>query len=384
MGTFVVVLLLPWAVALPLTPLVMRWATAMGWLDQPLGRKAHAAPVAMLGGVALFASVALGLALAAPFSPPVRAAAWGSGSLAVLGGGAAAMVALGLWDDLRDMRPLVKLGWQLIIAAGTWALGFRVGMVELPFGLMIDSQEVVSLLVTVVWITVVTNAFNLMDGMDGLTAGIGIVAALTVFLLANVYGATVPVIGSLALAGASAGFLRFNLPPARIFLGDAGALGIGYAIAVLSLASYQKSPTAVVLIVPLLILGLPLVDIFGAFARRLTDHVREHGLHDLHPMRVVHALFTGDRGHIHHLLLRSGWSVPRVLVTLYAISGGLAVLGMWTRQASAGVRWGLFVSLLALGYSAVRMLERRVRRLEREAASQPEVAAAATRPRAAG
>ncbi len=383
MGTFVVVLLLPWAVALPLTPLVIRWATAKGWLDQPVGRKVHSAPVAYLGGVALFAAVALGLALAAPFSPPVRAAAWGSGSLAVLGAGAAAMVAIGLWDDLRDMRPLVKLFWQLGIAVLTWAFGFRVGLVELPFGLMIDSQEVVSLLVTVVWITVVTNAFNLMDGVDGLTAGIGIVAALTVFLLANGNGATVPVIGSLALAGASAGFLRFNLPPARIFLGDAGALAIGYAIAVLSLASYQKSPTAVVLIVPLLILGLPLIDIFGAFARRLTAHVRERSLKDLRPVSVVHAVFTADRGHIHHLLLRSGWSVPQVLITLYAISGGLAVLGMWTREASAGVRWGLFASLLAIGYSAVRLLERRVRRLEREAESEPEASVDAARPRAA-
>ncbi len=362
-------LLLPWAVTWPLTPAVIRVATARGWLDRPWGRKEHAAPVAMLGGVALFAGLALGLALAAPFSLPVREAAWGSGSLAGLGAGVAAMVVLGLWDDMRDMRPLVKLSWQIAIATATWLAGFKMGLVELPLGLMIDSVPVVSLLLTVGWIVLVTNAFNLMDGIDGLTAGIGIISALTIYLLAAGNAASVPVIGSLALAGAAAGFLRFNLPPARIFLGDAGALAIGYSVAVLSLAAYQKSPTAVALIVPLLILALPLIDTLWVFSRRLTDHVRTHRVRELHLWRVVEAVSTADRGHIHHLLLRSGWSVPRTLVTLYAISVGLAALGIWTRTASAGVRWGFFLGLLALGYAGVRQLERRVQRRERDEAA---------------
>src|SRR5262249_61455057 len=115
---------------------------------------------------------------------------------------------------------------------------------------------------------ILANAFNLIDVMDGLASGVALATSLTIFLLANQYGATVPVIGTLALSGALAGFLRFNLPPARIFLGDAGALSIGYLIAVLALASYQEAPAAVPLIVHLLVLGLPLLDTIFAIVRR--------------------------------------------------------------------------------------------------------------------
>jgi UDP-GlcNAc:undecaprenyl-phosphate GlcNAc-1-phosphate transferase len=365
---YAVILILPWLVALVLTPLVIRWASAHGWLDHPRGRKNHSHPVPMLGGVAVFAAVTLGLLLAAPFSVPIRVGLFGSGSLLALAGGVAAILALGVYDDRKDLRASLKLAMQIAIAVLTWFLGFRVGAVELPFGWVISASPVPSFLVTVSWIVIVTNAFNLIDGLDGLAAGVGIVATLAIFVLAAGNEATVPIIGSLALAGALAGFLRYNIPPARIFLGDAGAMGIGYTTAVLSLASYQKAPTAVVLIVPLLALGLPLLDTIVAVVRRTGDHLRDQGRNGFHPIRVGRAVLQADRGHIHHLLLRLGWSVRQVLFLLYAISAGLGVLAVWTRGASADLRWSLWLSLLLVGVVALRLIERSVNRKEREQA----------------
>jgi UDP-GlcNAc:undecaprenyl-phosphate GlcNAc-1-phosphate transferase len=347
---------------------VVRWATARGWLDHPGGRKNHPEPVPVLGGVAVFGAVMLGLLLAAPFSMPIRAGFFGSGSLLALAGGVAAILALGVYDDRKDLRASLKLAMQITVATLTWFLGFRVGAVELPFGWVISASPVPSFLVTVSWIVIVTNAFNLIDGLDGLAAGVGIVATLAIFVLAVGNEATIPVVGALALAGALAGFLRYNIPPARIFLGDAGAMGIGYTTAVLSLASYQKAPTAVVLIVPLLALGLPLLDTIVSVVRRTGEHLRDQGHNGFHPIRVGRAVLQADRGHIHHLLLRLGWSVRRVLFLLYAISAGLGVLAVWTRSASADLRWSLWLSLLLTGVVALRLVERSVNRKEREGA----------------
>ena len=174
MAMYAVILILPWLVALVLTPLVIRWASVHGWLDHPRGRKNHSHPVPMLGGVAVFAAVTLGLLLAAPFSVPIRVGLFGSGSLLALAGGVAAILALGLYDDRKDLRASLKLAAQIAIAVLTWLLGFRVGAVELPFGWVISASPVPSFLVTVSWIVIVTNAFNLIDGLDGLAAGVGI------------------------------------------------------------------------------------------------------------------------------------------------------------------------------------------------------------------
>jgi len=363
-STYVALLVLPWLLALGLTPPIARWSRAHGWLDHPRGRKNHTQPVPVLGGVAVFGTMMLGLLLVALFSPSIRAGLYGSGSLLGLAAGLAAILALGVYDDRKDMPASLKLVAQLVIASGTWFLGFRCGAVELPFGWMVSASAIPSFIVTVCWIVVVTNAFNLIDGLDGLAAGVGILATLTIFLLAAGNEATVPIVGTLALAGALSGFLRYNIPPARIFLGDSGAMGIGYTTAVLSLASYQKGPTAVVLIVPLLALGLPLLDTIVAIVRRAGEHLHEEGRRGFHPMRVTRAVFRADHGHIHHLLVRLGWSARRVLFSLYVVSAGLGLLGLWTREASSDLRWVVWLSLLLSGLFALRLLERAVARRE--------------------
>lgn len=360
--SFAIPLLIPWALAALLTPLTMRWARANRFVDEPTARKRHDAPVPLLGGLAVFVAAGVGLVIAAVWCEPIRAGAWGRGSLGALGLGVVAILGLGVWDDLRDLQPLQKAGGQLVIAVITWALGFQVGKVELPLGWVVASSPVLSFLITVAWIVIVTNAFNLIDGVDGLSAGVGIIAALTLVILAADNAATVPVIGALALAGALAAFLRFNLPPARIFLGDAGAMGIGYTLAVLSVASSQKSPTAVVLIVPLLALGLPLLDTTLSIVRRVVSRAESRGWEVLQPIELLRAVTAADRGHIHYLLLRSGWSLRTVLFALYAFSIGLSALALVTREADSTLRWSLWALLLLFGLLTLRLLERRAAR----------------------
>jgi len=384
MAIFAAILVVPWVMALVLTPATIRFARRHGLLDLPNARKTHKEPVAMLGGVAVFASVVIGIGALLPFVPQLRELALGEGSLGALALGCALMVALGLWDDLYDMSALHKAAWQVGIAALTFAMGFKVGPIELPFGFMLVDSPPVSFAVTIAWIVVVANAFNLIDGMDGLASGVSLVTALTVFLLANQNGATVPVVAALALSGALAGFLRFNLPPARIFLGDAGALSIGYLTAVLALASYQKAPAAVALIVPLLVLGLPLLDTSLAVIRRGLSHLSAHGARGLTVRELFAAVTTADRGHLHDLLLRNGLSVRESLVVLYALCIALASLGLETRAMSTELRFGLVGALLVSGYAALRALERRAARREARAAlaasgQQPELASSSHR-----
>jgi UDP-GlcNAc:undecaprenyl-phosphate GlcNAc-1-phosphate transferase len=366
MSTFAALLIVPWLLTLLLMPGVIRWATRHGYLDHPSERKQHTQPVPVLGGVALFTAIALALLLLAPWVPEIRERAFGPRSLTALGAGVAAILALGLYDDLRDLAPTRKLAFQILIAIGTWAVGFSTAETPL-LGDMAGwswTGPIISFTVTIGWIVVVTNAFNLIDGMDGLAAGISVLALLTIFLLANGNGATVPVIGALVLSGALAAFLRFNLPPARIFLGDAGSMGIGYATAVLALASYQKAPTGVALIVPLVVVGLPMLDTGLAILRRGWAHLRRPETTTFHPLAIARAVFAADRGHVHHVFLRLGWSVGRVLTLLYGVSAALAAVGLATRGLPTAASWVLWMVLLAAAFIGLRALERRVERIE--------------------
>lgn len=359
-----ITLLVSWVLTLLLTPAAIRLAPRLGWMDQPSERKQHTAPVPLAGGLAVLAAACLSIAGMAVWSPAVRASLWGLGSLSVLGVLMFGVVLLGFLDDLWDVRAAPRLAAQVLLAGLAWALGFQVGAIELPFGWELENIPLVSFCVTVAWIVLITNAFNFIDGVDGLTAGVGCIAALMIVWLPAIPGYQAPALGGAALAGALAGFLRFNLFPARIFLGDAGAMGIGFAIGVLSLASSQKGPTAVAAVVPLLGLGLPLLDAGLAILRRARRHLRTHALSGLRPSQIGAALMSADRGHIHHLLLRSGWSVRRVVFFLYAVSVALTLFALWSRGMSTTLRWGVWLLMLAAGLAMLWVLERRVERRE--------------------
>ncbi|CAN5830471.1 MAG: undecaprenyl/decaprenyl-phosphate alpha-N-acetylglucosaminyl 1-phosphate transferase [Gemmatimonadetes bacterium] len=299
--------------SLLVTPFVVRTAVARGLYDMPLdGRRMHTRPIPRVGGVAVFAAMALGL-LAVAFSgteAQLSSEQWRFFIGILLG--AAVVFAAGLWDDLRGLSPVLKLTAQSLAAVVVFAFGFRIEI--LSFG---ASGELLlgalALPVTILWVVGVTNAFNLIDGLDGLATGIAIVALGTILAVAVALGNLEVVVVCVALLGALLGFLRYNFSPARIFLGDSGSQFIGFMLAVLSVHGSLKSATAVLVIIPLFALALPLLDTMLAIARRWLRGTPLSG---------------ADARHIHHRLLARGLTHGRAAVVLYLIATLLAILGL--------------------------------------------------------
>ena len=295
------------------TPRVVRWAVARGYLDQPGGRRIHAQPVPRVGGVAVFVSTVLGL-LAAMLLGHDRPAGAFQHDLLYAGllacGGLLFLV--GLRDDLKEIKPLPKLLVQLAAALIVALLGVRIEM--LGFGAASLGLGLLALPITVLWIVGVTNAYNLIDGLDGLATGIAVVALATMLVIALLLGRADAALVCAALLGALLGFLPYNFNPARIFLGDAGSLFIGFLLAVLSISASTKGTPAVLVLAPLFILALPLMDISLAMLRRWLRRL---------------PISAPDRRHIHHRLVDLGLTPRGAVLVLYGVSilmAGVAVL----------------------------------------------------------
>lgn len=308
-----VVFLISIVSSLIITPVVVRIAEALGVYDSPDDdRRVHTRPIPRVGGVAVFAATVLGLSA---WAMPVRSEELFSSHwiffISVVFGGAI-LFAAGLVDDVRGLKPLSKLLAQCVAASLVYALGLRVEVLSIGA----ESQIALgwlSLPLTVLWVVGVTNAFNLIDGLDGLATGVALVALATIMAVAVTLGNTDVVVVCVALIGALVGFLRYNFNPARVFLGDSGSLFVGFMLAILSVHGSLKSATAVLTIVPLFALALPLLDTSLAIARRFLRGV---------PLSVA------DAGHIHHRLLALGLTHRRAVLVMYVLATVLAVLGV--------------------------------------------------------
>lgn len=300
--------------SLVITPGVIRLAEHHGLYDQPTGgRRVHTRPVPRLGGIPVFAATLLALAVAeatvgggvlreAEFQRFLRAV--------LLGGGILFLV--GLVDDLRGVSPRVKMGAQAVAGIVFWQAGLR--LESLVFGPeMGATMGWISLPLTVAWVVVVTNAFNLVDGLDGLASGIGLVALASVVATAVLLGRPEVLVVSVALLGALLGFLRYNYRPARIFLGDSGSLLIGCMLAMLSVYGVSSGATAALSVTPLFALAVPLMDTVLAVLRRWLRGVPFH---------------AADRRHIHHQLLARGLTHLRAVVVLHVVAFSVAVVGL--------------------------------------------------------
>lgn len=286
--------------------------------DQPGTRKVHRKPVPYLGGFGFVATVILGC-LAFSFFSPYFALVQQQSIFAVLLG-LLAIFLVGFWDDVAGMRPLIKLGLQIAIAVSMWFAGVRIEKINIGFGFNVDLMgftgggdaefwilllsSLPSLFVTVGWYVALMNAINLIDGLDGLAGGVSFLAALSLGIvglgvelglgIGLTFGQLIPFIA----AGALLGFLTQNWHPAKIFMGDAGSLSIGFVLATASMLSSTKAPALVALMVPLTALALPLFETTFSFARRL--------LRGQNP-------FKADRRHLHHRLLDAGLNHQRVV-----------------------------------------------------------------------
>jgi UDP-GlcNAc:undecaprenyl-phosphate GlcNAc-1-phosphate transferase len=226
-------------------------------------------------------------------------------------------------DDKRNLPALPRLLVQFLVALLAYVWGVRVVQIANPLATWFGPEYVVmgwlELPVTVLWIAFVINAMNWLDGLDGLAGGVSAIAALT---LAAVAASNDPALGIVvpvaALAGSTLGFLRYNFPPASIFMGDSGAMFLGYMLASLSVVGAVKGPAAVVLVVPLLVLGLPIYDSASTIIKRMLKR---------------RPIYHPDRGHLHHRLRDSGLSVRETVLFMYGISALLCMiaLGVWLR-----------------------------------------------------
>ena len=315
----VAVALIACAVTAALTPLVRTTATSRGWLGREArGRHLHREPVPRLGGVAVFAGVLLallvlptlpsGIALDGPHLRFFRGILLGS--LLLLG--------VGMLDDLREVRPRWKVAVQVLAAVVVYFHGFRIEV--LSFGAVTEmGLGWASLPATILWVVTISNAYNLIDGLDGLATGVALIALAAVLVAAGILGEHPEVVVvCAAVLGALIGFLPHNSYPARIFLGDSGSLFIGFLLAVLSVHGSAKGPTAILAVIPLFALALPLLDTALAIGRRWLRGV---------------PISAGDANHIHHRLLALGLSRRRAVQILYLAATGFALVGLFLALA---------------------------------------------------
>ena len=311
-----------------LTPLVVRAAHRFGAVDLPGPRKIHVTPIPRIGGLAVFLGFGVGLVFAAfatgyATNPEIgRSGYWAALSLAAL-----AALVLGLVDDIYGVSFQWKFLVQVVAAIFLWRAGFRIEVLGVPFVNGVVVLGFWSLPLTVLWIVGVTNAFNLIDGLDGLAAGTALITTTAVAVIAIVGGHVAVSAVGVALVGALAGFLRYNFNPAQIFLGDSGSMFLGFSLAVMSIHGSQKNVTAVAVLAPLLIMGYPILDTGFSIMRRLnnlrTDVGGRRGLGFV--LRNSHRVFLPDRGHLHHQLLDLGLSHKMAVLSLYACALAMAL-----------------------------------------------------------
>ena len=323
-------------VTFAVTPIVRGLSVRASLVDEPGGRRVHTTAMPRLGGIGIFAGFSA--ALLVEFAGET----WWHWQPALVGGGApllgvaaglALIFAVGLVDDLRGLTPGWKFAGQLLAAAIPIAAGLRVEFMGNPFGGGLLQLGLLSYPVTALWIVGFANVFNLIDGLDGLAAGVAAIAAASFLVLGVQMNQLLSAVMAAALIGSCVGFLRYNFNPASIIMGDSGALFIGFALACMSLQGVMKSAAAITLVVPLLVIGVPVFDTASAIVRRLW-----HG----RPIQEA------DNGHIHHRLMHRGFNQRQTVLIIYAWSGALALGGYAMRSVPIVARIGVFALMAVL------------------------------------
>lgn len=322
-----------------ITPWVSKLAHRFGWLDQPGDRKIHALAIPRVGGLAIYAGFVLAFVVEVFVFHHIERAAWVWPIL----GGATLLVLLGLWDDVRGSSAWVKLLFQIAIAALTYYWGIRIEFVNNPFGTGFWYLQNLSFPFTVMWMVVFINVINLIDGLDGLAAGLTSIAATTLLVGAVITHQNDAAILALILLAICLGFLRHNFFPASIFMGDCGSMLLGYLLAITSMIGLLKSTASIALAVPLLALAIPLLDTSMAIIRR---------------MRKRQPIFKPDKEHLHHLLLFRGYSQRQVALILYYSAAALSFFGILFSFLKGFWAWACLSLVAFVVYWGIQMVRK--------------------------
>jgi UDP-N-acetylmuramyl pentapeptide phosphotransferase/UDP-N-acetylglucosamine-1-phosphate transferase len=300
-------------VAILTTPVSIVLARRWGAIDYPGGRRIHQQPIPRLGGLAIYTA----FWLAVMFTPGKwDQLYWG------LFLGSTVILLVGVWDDIKGIRPIFKLYWQLLAALILVFFGFSLSFPFLDrllsqFSIGTVGVTIVGAVLAVFWVVSLVNTVNISDGLDGLAAGICFGAALLLFWSALRIHQVPSAFLTLALAGATLGFLFYNFHPAHIFMGDSGSMFLGYVIGGISIMGLLKTATVLGLVFPLLVLGMPLTDMVFAIIRRKWKG---------------HSIVKADRGHLHHRLLDAGLSQRTAVFLLYVMSACFGIAAVLLAQ----------------------------------------------------
>lgn len=343
---YILVFLTGLVVTYLLTPVVRGLAIRHGVVDLPDARRPHKRPTARGGGVAVVLGVHAACLMAIVFPWPKMAGGldliwWEKFALS-----SAVLVVVGVIDDIRGMKPLIKLGGQMLAAVLIWLSGTRFGQL-----LGHDLPPLVDCALTVIWLVAIINAFNLIDGLDGLASGLAIISAVGlcgILLMQQVPGQVLLLLGFI---GACLGFLRYNFHPASVFLGDTGSMFIGFTLGVVSLQTFNKNTFLISLTIPIMVLGVPIYDALLAIWRR-TVRSWVSGNNG----GTKRGIMQPDVEHLHHRLIKSGFSTQRVATFLYVLNGGLVTVGLLIMLFQSHASGIFLIALLAGVYVLMRQL----------------------------
>ena len=315
------------AVALVITPGVILLAAKTGAMDAPDARKVHKKPIPRIGGIGIYAAFMIAILAVMGFTALTDEVFHELIGLLVSG---TLIVIVGIVDDYKNLPAKVKLVGQIIAACVLVAFDVRIDFVTDPFGDFIF-LEYFAVPATVFWIVGLTNTVNLIDGLDGLAAVVSAIASITIFLVAMQQDFLLVAVLTAALAGAAIGFLYYNFNPARIFMGDTGSMFLGFMLAGISVIGAVKSAATIALIVPILALGLPILDTTFAIVRRYRGGV---------------PIFKPDKGHLHHRLLDLGFTQRQAVLLMYVISALLGLSAVALNEVSGGIAILIVVCVL--------------------------------------
>jgi UDP-GlcNAc:undecaprenyl-phosphate GlcNAc-1-phosphate transferase len=318
----IAVLVVSLATALAVTPYVRRLALSVGMLDETGERRMHDTPKPRIGGIAVYLGFAFALFAALGYlfnthqlNDIGKVHDVVQNVVGLIFGGTLILM-IGIWDDVMGMSPRAKLLAQVAVASISMLYGFLIAFVRNPFhhGVVVYFPLWISIPVTLLWYVGMMNAINLIDGLDGLLSGVTAIAGIFLLFINLQQGHPEIALVLAALVGSALGFLRYNFNPAKIILGDSGALFIGYVFATVSIIGASKLAFTVSLIVPLILLGLPIADTAAAIVRRTAAGKK---------------FYEADRGHFHHqLIFRFGLNVPQAVLLIYALCIALGLLAL--------------------------------------------------------
>lgn len=346
-GDIVIAFLLAFITAFVITPYTMRLANKVGAIDIPDKRKVHKKPIPRLGGIGIIAGFLVSVIyLLITFSIEKTFILQSEEVIKLLGFFAGILI-LGITcfiDDAKGIPALVKLAAQIVAALIVIACGVKIDSFQIPFlPENVYLNNILAYTITLCWIVGITNAINLIDGLDGLSSGISLIASISLLVIFAISGKTglLAIVLITALAGAIVGFLPFNFNPAKTFVGDTGSNFLGFSLAVIAILGVAKTYTAIVIVAPIIILGLPIFDTLFAIVRRIVKG------------KSLKAILAPDKGHLHHRLMAKGYTQKQSVLILYGMSamlGFFAIIllesGIWKALSFAL----LVIAIVAIGY----------------------------------